>query len=342
MALAGVGSFGRRHLGYLAGLADVEIVGAADVAPASAAYLAGLGIPHFADYRAMLDALAPDGFVAALPNALHADAALAAIERSIPVLVEKPIADRLEPAARIAEASRRSGVPVLVGHHRRHNPMLKAARAFLEQGRLGRLVSIAALDLRRKPDAYYEAGWRREPGGGPLLINGIHDIDCLRWLCGEIESVHAVTSSGVRGYPVEDTAAVVLRFAGGAIGNLTLSDAVEAPWAWEIVSGEEADYPRVAEDCYLICGTGGSLSIPSLTHWRNERGGGRGDPFHRTDLFYVPADPWLEELRHFVRVVRREEAPLVTPDDAARTLAVVLAIKRSAETGRTVDIADMS
>ncbi|MEO8137886.1 MAG: Gfo/Idh/MocA family oxidoreductase, partial [Betaproteobacteria bacterium] len=177
--------------------------------------------------------------------------------------------------------------------------------------------------------------------GGPLLINGIHDIDCLRALCGEIDSVMAVTANRTRGFEVEDTAAITFTFANGALGNLTLSDAVQAPWAWEITSGEEGEYPHVREDVYLITGVDGSLAVPTLTHWRNERGGGRADPFIRKQLFYVPADPWVEELLHFGAVVRREVEPLITAEDGTRTLAVLLAVSRSARMQRPVAVDDM-
>jgi len=153
--------------------------------------------------------------------------------------------------------------------------------------------------------------------------------------------VIASTSNQVRGFAVEDTAAVTLRFESGALGNLTLSDAVQAPWAWEIASGEETEYPHQHEDCYLIAGTEGSLAVPTLNHWRNERGGGRADPFIRKQLFFVPANPWIEELLHFAAVARRKTEPLITAEDGTRTLATVLAVARSAETGRPVVISDM-
>jgi predicted dehydrogenase len=341
IAVVGTGVIGKRHIGSLNAAPIFDVVAAADPAPGAVEFLAAQGIPHFTDYRRMIEQLRPDGVIVATPNALHEEVALACIAHKIPALVEKPIADTLEAALRIAKAAGAAGVPILVGHHRRHNPMMKAARAFLDENRLGRIVSVAALDLRRKPDAYYQALWRREPGGGPMLINGIHDFDCLRWLCGEIETIYALTSNGARGFAVEDTAAVTIKFASGAVGNLTLSDAVQAPWAWEIVSGEEPEYPRAAEECYFICGTEGSMAVPSLTHWRNERGGGRADPFARKNLFYVPADPWVEELLHFARVIRGQERPLVSAQDGARTLATVLAVARSAATGLPVAVTDM-
>lgn len=342
IALVGTGFIGRRHVGFLRSRPDVfALVGAADPAPNAAGYCREQAIPHFADYRRMLAELKPDGVIVATPNALHAEVALACIEAGIPAMVEKPVTDRLDTAMDLARAATKAGIPVLVGHHRRHNPLIKAAKAFIDSGALGTILSVAAIDMRRKPDAYYEAAWRREPGGGPLLINGIHDFDCLRWLCGEIESIYAVTGNHGRGFTVEDTAAVTIRFKSGAMGNLSISDAVQGPWAWEIVAGEEPEYPRELEDCYIIGGSDGALAIPSLVHWRNERGGGRADPFIRHRLFHVPADPWVEELLQFVRVIRGEEKPLVSVEDAARTLAAVLAVSRSAETGQPVRIDDM-
>ncbi|UUZ76945.1 Gfo/Idh/MocA family oxidoreductase [Polaromonas sp. P1(28)-13] len=219
----------------------------------------------------MLDKVRPDGVVIASPNKLHTSTALACIERGIPVLVEKPIADSMAEAISIAEASRSSGVPVLVGHHRRYNPLMRRAQEFIREGGIGQMVAIVAFSLRRKHDAYYDAPWKREPGGGPLLINGIHEIDNLRMLCGEIESLQCATANNTRGYPVEDTIAATLKFVNGTLGTLTISDAVQAPWAWELTAREEPEFAWESQNSCMVCGTEASIAIPSLEHWRNEK-----------------------------------------------------------------------
>ena len=342
IAVVGAGAIGRQHMKLIRSDARFELVGAADPAPSSAEYLQQQQIAHFSDYHELLDTARPECVVVATPNAMHEEVAVACLEHGVPVLIEKPIAHSVASAMRICAAVERTGVAALVGHHRRHNPLLRAARDFIDTGALGSIVAVAAMDLRRKPTPYFEAAdWRRNPGGGPILINGIHDIDCLRFLCGEIDRVMAITSSRTRGFAVEDSAAVTISFASGAIGNLTLSDAVQAPWAWEIASGEEPGYPYQHEECYLICGSEGSLAVPTLEHWRNARGGGRGDPFIREQIFYTPADPWLEELRHFAQVVRGTAKPLVTVQDGARTLATTLAIARSGESGLPISVEQM-
>ena len=80
---------------------------------------------------------------------------------------------------------------------------------------------------------------------------------------------------------------------------------------------------------------------PTLTHWRNEHGGGRADPFLSKKLFYVPADPWVEELHHFAKVIRGAAKSMINADDGMRTLAATLAVARSAKTGRPVTIKEM-
>jgi predicted dehydrogenase len=286
----------------------------------------------------MLDKVPLDGVVVSSPNTLHESMALACIERGIPVLVEKPIANTMAEALSIVAASKAKSVPVLVGHHRRHNPLMRRAQEAIDAGELGKIVAVVSYSLRRKHDAYFDVAWKREPGGGPILLNGIHEIDNLRMLCGEIDSILAATANAARGYAVEDTFAATLRFRNGALGTLTVSDAVQAPWAWELTAREEPEFAWESEHSCMIGGTRASLAIPTLERWHNERGGGRGDPTVRSRLYYKPADPMREELLHFVRVAKGEAAPVVSAEEGSRTLACVLAINRSAETGKWVDV----
>lgn len=76
-------------------------------------------------------------------------------------------------------------MPILVGHHRRHNPLVRRARDTIAT-RLGTLVGFLTMAAMRKPDSYYAPQWRREAGAGPFLVNLIHEVDLVRFLCGEI------------------------------------------------------------------------------------------------------------------------------------------------------------
>ena len=111
-----------------------------------------------------------------------------------------------------------------------------------------------------KPDDYFDVGggWRRQPGGGPILLNLIHEVNNLLTLVGDIVRVQAVTSNATRGFPVEDTAAMVFTFANGALGTFLLSDTAASPRSWEQTSQENTSYPSYDdEDCYHIAGTTG-------------------------------------------------------------------------------------
>jgi predicted dehydrogenase len=342
IAVIGAGLIGRKHLGILKGDPAFEVAGIADPSPQAEAYARENGFPYFKDAESLLDKTKPDGVIVANPNALHRATALAAIARRIPAIVEKPLADTLADAGAIVDAAQKAKVPVLTGHHRRHNPIMRAAREFVASGALGKIVAVNGTWLHRKPDDYFDVTWRREMGGGPILINAIHDIDCLRMVVGEIESVQAATSSKARGFPVEDTAAALLTFANGALGTFIVSDATPSPWNWEATSRESAITPSELENCFIVAGTGGGLSIPQLQHWSYDKPDGAwADPLSRRTLPVRHADPYPRQLHHFARVIRGEEKPVIDAAEGARTLAATLAIAQSAKTGRPVAVSDL-
>jgi predicted dehydrogenase len=318
IAVIGAGQFGRRHIASIKANPACELAGVADPTYR--------GESAFSDYRCMLDEARPDGVVIATPNALHVPIGLDCVERRVPMLVEKPIADTLVAARELVSAAEAARVPLLVGHHRRHNPLLEKARELVQGGSLGRLTAVAVLWLLQKPPEYYAVAWRREPGGGPLLINCIHDIDDLRFICGEIVEVRALASNATRGFEVEDAAAIALRFANGALGTVTLSDAAAAPWAWELTSGEYDFYPRERENCYYFAGTEASLGFPRMELWKYTAERGWYAPLARETVAVHAGDSQARQLAHFCRVIRGEEAPRSSGRDAARTLELVEAI----------------
>ena len=162
----------------------------------------------------------------------------------------------------LLKASRATGLPVLVGHQRRHNPIIRKARALIADGVLGRPVSVTVLCTWFKPREYFDAAWRRQKGGGPILINLIHVIDLMRHLFGEIASVQAMASNAVRGHEVEDTAVAALRFVNGVLGTVTVSDTAVAPWNWDLSAGEAERFPRQDINAHFYSGTEASLTLP--------------------------------------------------------------------------------
>jgi predicted dehydrogenase len=336
IAVAGAGLIGRKHIELIEAAPDCVLAGIADPAPAARELAQSHNVPWHADHRALLERERPDGMVVASPNAQHLTMAMDCIAMGTPALIEKPVTETVTSALRLCAAVRRTGVPMLVGHHRRHNPRIKAVRDTVMGGKLGQLTAVVGLWLLKKPDDYFEVAWRREQGGGPLLINLIHDIDNLRFICGEVVAVQALTSNKVRGFAVEDTAALLLRFANGAVGTMTVSDATPAPWSWELCSGENAAYPRQEQPCYLFAGTAGSLSVPTMELWSYPGSAGWYAPLARNELHVPDFDPLVEQLRHFLAVIERREKPLISVEDAMATLAVVEAVNEAARTGSQI------
>jgi predicted dehydrogenase len=333
IGVAGAGLIGRKHIELIQTSTDCVVAGIADPTIQAKAFAEAHGISWYSDHRALLEREDADGMIVASPNALHLGIAIDCLERGTPALVEKPVTDTVASAQALLRAVRRTGVPVLVGHHRRHNPRIRAVRQMIANGEIGQLTAVVGLWLLQKPDSYFDVAWRREPGGGPILINLVHDIDDLRFICGEIVEVQALTSNSVRGFAVEDTAALLLRFENGALGTVTVSDATPAPWSWELTSGENPAYPKQDQPCYLFAGTKGSLSVPTMEHWSYPGERGWYAPLTRTEVAAATLDPLVEQLRHFLAVIAGGEAPLISVEDAMGTLAVVEAVKEAARTG---------
>jgi predicted dehydrogenase len=336
IGVAGVGLIGRRHLELIETSPDCVVAGIADPSREAKAFAERHNISWYPDHHALLEREAPDGMIVASPNALHLAMAVDCLECGTPALVEKPVTDTVASAQVLLRTVKRTGVPVLVGHHRRHNPRIKAVRESIAAGQIGQLTAVVGLWLLKKPDNYFDVAWRREPGGGPILINLVHDIDDLRFICGEIVEVQALTSNGARGFAVEDTAALLLRFESGALGTVTVSDATPAPWSWELTSSENPAYPQQDQPCYLFAGTKGSLSVPTMELWSYPGESGWYAPLRRTEISTATFDPLVEQLRHFLAVIARREAPLISVEDAMGTLAVVEAVREAARTGHRI------
>lgn len=339
LAVIGAGAIGRTHIELALGHADVCLAAIADPSEGARALAADCGVPWFADYQQMLAQVLPQAAIVATPNATHVSVAMDCMARGIPVLVEKPIADTVEEARALCAAAERAGLPLLVGHHRRHNPIIRRAREIMDAGRLGRPVTATVMATFLKPDSYFEVAWRKQAGGGPILINLIHDIDLLRVLLGEIHSLQAMRSNAARGFAVEDSAAVMLRFVSGALATITLSDATVAPWNWDLAAGEAAHYPRQTVNTHFISGTEGSLTLPTLELWTYRERRGWHDPMTLERSALHQANPYVEQLRHLRAVVEGREPPLCSGRDALRTLQATLAVHRSASSGQSVLLA---
>lgn len=343
--LSGPGLIGRKHAALLAD--NPNAVLSAIVAPDRARnneFATRQGVDRFTTLEDALDQERFDAVIISTPNVNHYEQTVRCISERIPVFVEKPLTADIESAARLVKLADEGRTPILVGHHRLYSPLLQVAHEFLGSEDFGEAVSVQGTALFYKPDDYFDAGpWRAQEGGGPILINLIHEISILRYLMGEIESVTAQISHATRGFEVEDTVAVTLSFAKGALGTFLLSDVSASSKSWEMTSGENPDYPFFpTQNCYHFAGTMGSLDFPSLQVRNYAKRGKQSwwDTFKEQKLAVTLSDPLALQLQHFIEVIRGEAEPLVDVRAGYLNMVVIEAIRRAAGSGSTVSVAE--
>lgn len=339
IAVVGFGLVGRRHAEVLRRAPDLDLMGVVEPSVDGAATARTAGLTVFDSLDALLQGDRPDGVVLATPTPLHLEQGLACLAAGCPTLIEKPIAVTAAEGRALTDAADRAGVPLLVGHHRRHNGMVQAAKAALLAGAIGDIRAVQATCWFYKPDHYFaEAPWRTQAGAGPISVNLVHDVDLLRHFCGDVASVRAVAVPSRRGFENEDLATAILRFASGAVATISVSDAIAAPWSWELTARENPVYPATSESCYLIGGSEGSLSLPDLRVWRHDAAPDWWTPISARTLTSGMDDPLAAQMAQFARVIRGEESPLVSGHEGLKSLAVVEAVATSAATGEEVRI----
>lgn len=322
IGIIGGGGMGHWHATHWRTL-PVELAGFYD---ADAGRAQAAAAQHGGQAFASLDALlaACDVVDICTPPALHAGAAVAAARAGKHVVCEKPIARSLADAQAMVDACDAAGVRLFVAHVVRFFPEFARAKQLADDGALGRLGVVRSVRGGAPPG---HSAWFADfaQSGGVILDVAIHDLDYMRWLCGDVQRVFA-RGLTFRGLPV-DHALITLRFASGAIGH------VEASWAFP---------PGSFRTSFELAGSDGLLAHdsddarPLLVQYQPgaapERAPGPPAP-------PSPDDPYRRELEHFLQALETGEPFLVTPRDAHEALRVALAAIESLRTGQPVDVA---
>ncbi|RWC31278.1 MAG: Gfo/Idh/MocA family oxidoreductase [Mesorhizobium sp.] len=338
LAVLGAGLIGKRHIQHVLAEPSAQLSAVVDPSLVGETIAKEASVKWFTSFADMVAADRPDGIIVATPNQAHVQNGLEAVEAGVPALIEKPIADDFISGEKLIAAAEAKGVPLLAGHHRRHNPVMQKAKEVIESGKLGRVLVVNAMFWLFKPDDYFDISWRRERGAGPVFLNLIHDVDNLRYLFGDVAAVQARESNAVRGNAVEETAVILIEFKNGVLGTATVSDSVVAPWSWEMTTGEDPAYPRTEQSCYMIGGTHGSLAVPSLEVWRNPGKRSWWEPLDQKRIEVDGEDPLVLQIRQFCNVIRGDEPPLVSGREGLETVRVIDAVKRSAATGERIKL----
>lgn len=357
LAIIGAGSIGTRHLSNLEFIGENRVVAVCDADDARASKMANrVGARTYPSVNAMFDAEhGLDAVLICVPPGTRRQVFERAAERGIAVFCEKPPADSMEHAQEVARIVGDSGILCMVGFHQRYLPPVDRLRDLLVGRTINVVLSTYLSAPALKASTPMTGGvqpwmFNKEKSGGPLMDDAIHFIDLMRYIAGEIESVHTLGNNVARpkglGFTIEDTFISTIRFASGASGHHVHSWAT--PWGTTgfAVNGPDFHLNLQLSGPPSVYGTIGDPNgdgTPVRNEFAQAASVGRGGKMAATRSSDDPPDPMHHrEMVVFLNAVRTGETSAIRSSyaDGMRSLAVVLAMNQSVETGQ-VEVPDL-
>ena len=342
VSLIGCGAISKKHVDALVGLsASAELGQLCDIDQSRTAEMAALAHPTtgwqptpWDDYRPMLSEAKTDIVSIATASHLHAQMAVDAFESGAHVLIEKPIGLSTADIARVLAAQKNAGTVGTVAYVLRFLPHVRALKTAVDQGRFGRIFHASITVHWNRNAGYYEqARWRGtwERDGGALMNQGTHGIDLLQWIVGSpARRVSGAIRRFQRPIEAEDFGTATVEFESGAVGTFVGSVNVHPTNHDETLSvfGENGTVviggKALNEVLTWTFADSGDDELTAITELaRNEAGAPVGHLALYADL---------------VDAVTNGHKPLITLEDAARSVEIVLAIYQSAKEQRSVDL----
>lgn len=337
IGIVGCGRIGKRHADLLARqrIRGASLGMVCDIDPAAAAaFETAYGPPATTHLDDMLGNSDIDAISVLTPSGLHAEHAIQAARAGKHVIVEKPMALRLEDADAMIRECDRAGVKLFVVKQNRFNIPIVKAREALDQGRFGKLVLGTVRVRWCRPQAYYDqASWRGTWAldGGVLSNQASHHIDMLTWFMGEVETVSAYSTTALARIEAEDTAVASLKFRNGALG---------------VIEATTATRPKDLEGSLSVLGENGCVEVGGfamneIRHW-NFIEPQPADEDTRAKFSVNPPDVYgfghLAFYQHVVDCLESGGAALVDGLEGRKSLELIIALYESIETGRPVNL----
>ncbi|WP_426441668.1 Gfo/Idh/MocA family protein [Bradyrhizobium genosp. P] len=333
--LLGCGRISKRHSDLLGGnhIEGASLVAVCDSTPARADALAAkFGVPATYEIDDLLARKDIDAVAVLTPSGMHPEHVIACARAGKHVVVEKPMALRLQDADEMIRACDEAGVKMFIVKQNRFNVPIMKAREALESGRFGRLILGTVRVRWCRDQAYYDQdSWRGTwaHDGGVLTNQASHHIDLLEWFFGDVISVHARATTALAKIETEDTAVATLKFRSGALG---------------IIEATTATRPHDLEGSLSILGEKGVVEIAGfavnqIRHWRfvDET------PFDKdvVEKFSVnPPDIYgfghRAYYQHVVDCLINQRAALVDGLEGRKSLELISALYEGIETGEEV------
>ena len=333
LALVGCGRISANHFGAVEKHADsVELVDVCDENDLSlkkaVARTKALGHRSLTQ---MLKNTSADLLILATPSGLHPEQAIQVAQSGRHVMTEKPMATQWRDGVRMVKACDEAKVRLFVVKQNRRNATLQLLKKAIEQGRFGKIYSVAVNVFWNRSQEYYDsAKWRGtwEFDGGALMNQASHYIDLLDWLIGPVESVMAYTATLARNIEVEDGGVVALRWRNGAIGTVNVT---------------MLTYPKNTEGSITILGEKGTVRIGGVAV--NEIQTWEFADVRAEDAEIANANYPINSVYGFghplyydnvIKTLRGEAEPETDGREGLKTLELLIAMYRSSRDGKRV------
>jgi UDP-N-acetyl-2-amino-2-deoxyglucuronate dehydrogenase len=336
--IIGCGKIGTRHADFLISNPNAELVAVCDLMEERAKKVAEKGIStrHYTDYREMLDNNIFHIVNVCVPNGLHPQVSIDAMNSGFDVLVEKPLAITVEDGMKMINVARKRNRRLFVVKQNRHNKPIKILKDAINNGNFGKIYMIISNVLwNRRQDYYEEEPWRgtRNLDGGALLTQASHFIDMMQWIGGNVRSLYAHMENFSHDIEVEDTGSVLMKFDNGAIGSINYTTSV---------------YNKNMEGSITVLGTKGTAKIGGeylnkIEHWNVE-----GYPLPEESEETAPANDYgsyrgsaskhNEVFNEIINLLKNSRGTFVEAEEGLKTVEIIEAAKISAETGKEIQL----
>lgn len=290
-------------------------------------------IRKYKDYQKLLDEDDIDVVTIATESGYHPEITKDALEAGKHVIVEKPMALSINDAEEMINTAEREGQKLSVCSQNRFNPTVRQLRKAVEENRFGKLVHAVSSIRWNRNDEYYDMDdWHGtlELDGGILMNQGLHNIDMLRWMMGDVERVTAETDNFLRDIETEDAGMAVVRFKNGSIG---------------LIEGSVCIYPKNLEETFNMFGEKGTVrlagvAINEIIDWKfadnSPEEEERVKKFsYETDTVYGYGHNLL--FKDVINAIKEDRDPLVDGTEGKKAIELILGIYKSARNNRPVE-----
>lgn len=332
-ALIGCGRISHKHLNVLSQLPDGKLVAVADViAERAKACASAYKVDWYTDYHKMLTRDDIDVVNILTPSGSHAQIGVDAAKYKKHLVIEKPMALRLEDADDLIKTCQDNNVRLFVVKQNRYNLPVQKLKETIDSGRFGKLV-MGTVRVRwcRRQEYYNMDPWRGtwKMDGGVLANQASHHIDLLQWLLGPVESVVSKTATRLVDIEAEDTGVAILKFKNGALG---------------LIEATTCTRPKDLEGSVSILGERGTVEIGGFAvsqmktwHFEDKL---PGDDETLGQYSQNPPDVYgfghIEFLKEVIRCLKNNQRHLVDGIEGRKSLELINAIYESSESGKEI------